>query len=230
MPCIIEVGGQVEPDCPLPAVGATLRFVERQEREPEPEQQPAMPSPAAPVLVPAPAAPVPAAAVPVPAVVAPAVETAETVGVADDIAAVTDAVTDMGLPASPVVMLALAAIVVLGGTKGWAFWRQRSEQSHAMAMKKLEMEAAAAKGSDTSSPKACRAVHQEMRAELASLLTTTTGQEARITAAERQLLPIDIDGVERQVRRLASRVADAEEAAGVLARRLKSIEDADADG
>jgi hypothetical protein len=161
--------------------------------------------------------------------------TTESVGVADDIAAVTDAVGDMGLgPASPIVIIALAAIVVLFGTKGWSFWLQRSEQNHKMAMKKMEMESAeqalAAKGTESSSPKACRLVHEDLKSEIATMKAKEVGQEARLEATERKLqllASFDPADVDRQIKRVALHADEVDESVVRLARRVRGLEEVD---
>ena len=68
---------------------------------------------------------------------------------------------------NPLLALGLAAIAVLGGGSAWKLWTKRSEQSHELAMKRLELDAATMNG--TAQPPPCQAKQAEVDAKLAAL-------------------------------------------------------------
>lgn len=88
---------------------------------------------------------------------------------------------------NPLLALGLAAIAVLGGGSAWKLWTKRSEQSHELAMKRLELEAATMNG--TAQPVPCQTKQAEVDAKLAAF-------EARLGKVEKTslALPDGFDG------------------------------------
>jgi hypothetical protein len=82
---------------------------------------------------------------------------------------------------NPLLALGLAAIAVLGGGSAWKLWTKRSEQSHELAMKRLELDAATMNG--TAQPPPCQAKQAEVDAKLAAL-------EARLGKVEKTSLAL----------------------------------------
>lgn len=82
---------------------------------------------------------------------------------------------------NPLLALGLAAIAVLGGGSAWKLWTKRSEQSHELAMKRLELDAATMNG--TAQPPPCQTKQAETDAKLAAL-------EARLGKVERTSLAL----------------------------------------
>mgnify|MGYP003337941261 CR=1 FL=1 len=82
---------------------------------------------------------------------------------------------------NPLLALGLAAIAVLGGGSAWKLWTKRSEQSHELAMKRLELEAATMNG--TAQPPPCQMKQAETEAKIAAL-------EARLGKVERTSLAL----------------------------------------
>ena len=101
---------------------------------------------------------------------------------------------------NPMLALGLAVLAVVGGGSAWKLWTKRSEQSHELAMKRLELEAATMNG--TAQPPPCQVKQAEVDAKLAAL-------EARIAKAEKTslALPEDFDADE-----LGGRVSKVEAA------------------
>ena len=96
---------------------------------------------------------------------------------------------------NPFIVLGLAVLAVVGGGSAWKLWTKRSEQSHELAMKRLEMDAATMNG--TAQPPPCQMKQAEVDAQLAAL-------EARIAKTEKASLafPDDFD-VDELVARLS---------------------------
>lgn len=82
---------------------------------------------------------------------------------------------------NPMLALGLAVLAVVGGGSAWKLWTKRSEQSHELAMKRLELEAATMNG--TAQPPPCQVKQAEVDAKLAAL-------EARIAKAEKTSLAL----------------------------------------
>lgn len=82
---------------------------------------------------------------------------------------------------NPLLALGLAAIAVLGGGSAWKLWTKRSEQSHELAMKRLELDAATMNG--TAQPPPCQAKQAEVDAKLAAF-------EARLGKVEKTSLAL----------------------------------------
>lgn len=86
-------------------------------------------------------------------------------------------------PFAPLVMIALAAIAVLGGRQGWKFYSERSAQNHELEMKKLELQAQSAQA-PTQQPPPCIAKQAETDARIGTLDARIDTVEARIKALE----------------------------------------------
>jgi hypothetical protein len=82
---------------------------------------------------------------------------------------------------NPLLALGLAAIAVLGGGSAWKLWTKRSEQSHELAMKRLELDAATING--TAQPPPCQTKQAETDAKIAAI-------EARLGKVEKASLAV----------------------------------------
>lgn len=96
---------------------------------------------------------------------------------------------------NPVIVLGLAILAVVGGGSAWKLWTKRSEQSHELAMKRLELDAATMNG--TAQPPPCQTKQAEVEAKLAAL-------EARIAQTEKASLAFpDVFDADELVGRLS---------------------------
>lgn len=160
-----------------PAAAAPQPPPAPQPEEPQPSPQPAPPPEPPPALV-------------------------ESVGVAQDITAATDAAKALGGDYAPMVGLALAGMAVAGGSKAWSFYRDRAEQKHEQEMKKLEIEAQS-KGMDGQQPPPCAAKSTAMQAEIDGLKSKLGGIEKKTASISAEF---DGEDLERKVKRLRKRV------------------------
>jgi hypothetical protein len=94
-----------------------------------------------------------------------------------------------GAGGQPFLALALAVLAVVGGGSAWKLWTKRSEQTHELAMKRLELDSATMNG--TTQPPPCQTKQAETEARLVSM-------EARLAKAEKAsiALPADFDADE----------------------------------
>lgn len=160
---------------------------------------------------------VPAAAHPAPTPPAPVEVQAEPVTQAAPVAG--ELIDATGLPdvsqlqalagESPMLLLALAVLFVVGGGAGWRFWLKLSEQKHEQAMAKLAIDRELA-GLNGAQPPPCQAAAAKMQREIDAL-------EKRVGKVERRpsaTLPSDFDGDD-----LIARVERLEKAAKAPARK-----------
>jgi uncharacterized protein HemX len=104
---------------------------------------------------------------------------------------------------NPMLMLAMAVLVVVGGGAGWRFWTKMSEQKHEQAMAKLALEREMA-GLQGAQPPPCQAAGAKLQREVDAL-------EKRLGKLERRpspSLPSDFDADD-----LIARVEKIEKAA-----------------
>ena len=104
---------------------------------------------------------------------------------------------------NPMLMLAMAVLVVVGGGAGWKFWTKMSEQRHEQAMAKLALEREMA-GLQGAQPPPCQTATAKMQREVDAL-------EKRLGKLERRpspSLPSDFDADD-----LIARVEKIEKAA-----------------
>jgi uncharacterized protein HemX len=104
---------------------------------------------------------------------------------------------------NPMLMLAMAVLVVVGGGAGWRFWTKMSEQKHEQAMAKLALEREMA-GLQGAQPPPCQTATAKMQREVDAL-------EKRLGKLERRpspALPSDFDADD-----LIARVEKIEKAA-----------------
>jgi len=151
------------------------------------------------------AEPVQAAA---PAEPVPATEAATLVpDAAQDVTAAADAAAKLGGDYAPLVAIVLAAIAVLGGSKAWSFYKERSAQQHELAMKQLELNAQAQV--PTVQPPPCQAAQAKVEAQLSEHASQLAELQKKQAAAERKAASLpDVD-----VGELDERVAKLEKAA-----------------
>jgi hypothetical protein len=137
----------------------------------------------------------------------------ETVGVADEITAVTDAAADLGPGQAPWVVLIVSALAVFGGAKAWGYYRQRANQKHELAMKKMDLDAKG-KGLGSTVPPACIPVHTKLTAQIAETNTEVENIKLLLTTVTRRSLltaELDPEDIERQFKRLGRRIQDLED-------------------
>jgi uncharacterized protein HemX len=104
---------------------------------------------------------------------------------------------------NPMLMLALAVLVIVGGGAGWKFWTKMSEQRHEQAMAKLALEREMA-GLQGAQPPPCQTATAKMQRDVDAL-------EKRLGKLERRpspSLPADFDADD-----LITRVEKLEKAA-----------------
>jgi hypothetical protein len=71
-------------------------------------------------------------------------------------------------PYAPFILLAIAAMTVLGGKKAWDFWGERSERQHQLELKRLDIQAQQA-GLQGAQPPPCQVKQAETEARLTAL-------------------------------------------------------------
>lgn len=71
-------------------------------------------------------------------------------------------------PYAPFVLLAIAALTVLGGKKAWDFWGERSARQHELELRKLDIQAQQA-GLQGAQPPPCQVKQAETDARLSAL-------------------------------------------------------------
>jgi hypothetical protein len=126
---------------------------------------------------------------------------------AQDVTAAADAAAKLGGDYAPIVAIVLAAIAVLGGSKAWSFYKDRSAQQHELALKQLEVQAQASV--PTVQPPPCQAAQTKVEAQLSEHSAKLTELERKAAAAERKAASLpDVD-----VGELDERVAKLEKAA-----------------
>lgn len=126
---------------------------------------------------------------------------------AQDVTAAADAAAQLGGDYAPLVAIVLAAIAVLGGSKAWSFWKERSAQQHELAMKQLELQAQAQV--PTVQPPPCQAAQAKVDAQLSEHASQLSELQKKQAAAERKAASLpDVD-----VGELDERVAKLEKAA-----------------
>jgi hypothetical protein len=126
---------------------------------------------------------------------------------AQDVTAAADAAAKLGGDYAPLVAIVLAAIAVLGGSKAWSYWKDRSAQQHELAMKQLELQAQAQV--PTVQPPPCQAAQAKVEAQLAEHTSQLAELARKQAEAERRAVAMpDVD-----VGELDERVAKLEKAA-----------------
>lgn len=99
---------------------------------------------------------------------------------------------------NPVLMIAMALIVVGGGTAGWKFWSTLSEQRHEQAMKRLELETQQA-GLAGVQPPPCQATTVELRKEIASLEAKVARLDKNVKSYSANLDSFDESAFEKRL-------------------------------
>ena len=111
---------------------------------------------------------------------------------AQDVTAAADAAAKLGGDYAPLVAIVLAAIAVLGGSKAWSFWKERSAQQHELALKQLEVQAQAQV--PTVQPPPCQAAQAKVEAQLSEHSAKLAELERKAAAAERKAASLpDVD-------------------------------------
>lgn len=82
---------------------------------------------------------------------------------------------------NPLLLLALALLVVVGGPLGWRLWTKLSEQQHEQAMKRLELERDMA-GLNGAQPPPCQATSTKLQKELDALEKRHAELSRRVSA------------------------------------------------
>ena len=97
--------------------------------------------------------------------------------------------------------LIAAVILVVGGTAGWKFWSQLSEQKHEQAMKDREI-AAQEKGLGAAQPIPCQTVTKSQADAIARLSAQVEELTSRLVKVEKKStsLSADFDGEEVEER------------------------------
>jgi uncharacterized protein HemX len=98
----------------------------------------------------------------------------------------------------PVLMIALALIVVGGGTAGWKFWSTLSEQRHEQAMKRMEIDAQKS-GLAGAQPPPCQAANAELRKEIASLEAKVARLDKNVKSVSSNLDSFDEAAFEKRL-------------------------------
>lgn len=130
-------------------------------------------------------------------------ETSAEMPVTDDLADVSGAAgaaAQLGGEYAPVVGIVLAGMAILGGSKAWAFYRERAEQRHELAMTELKMRAA----DPAVRPQPC----QQAQAQVDQRLDE---QDRKIAKLERHAVEMqDFDGEDmaRRVKRIERRLRE----------------------
>lgn len=117
-----------------------------------------------------------------------------------DVSGAADAAAKLGGDYAPLVGLALAAMAILGGGKAWAFYKERSEQKHALEMAKLKMQAQ----DPNMRPQPCKQAQAQLDEKLESI-------ERKIAKLERHSFDLgDFDGDDciRRLKKLERRLSD----------------------
>jgi len=123
---------------------------------------------------------------------------------AHDVTAAADAAAKLGGDYAPIVAIVLAGIAVLGGSKAWSFYKERSAQKHELEMKKLEVQSA-----PTVQPPPCQAAQLKVDAQLSEHASQLSELQRKQAAAERKAASLpDVD-----IGELDERVAKLEKAA-----------------
>lgn len=126
---------------------------------------------------------------------------------AHDVTAAADAAAKLGGDYAPLVAIVLAAIAVLGGSKAWSFYKERSSQKHELALKQLEVQAQV--NAPTVQPPPCQVAQAKVDAQLLEHSAKLSELERKAAAAERKAASLpDVD-----VGELDERVAKLEKAA-----------------
>jgi hypothetical protein len=112
---------------------------------------------------------------------------------------------------NPMLMLAMAVLVVVGGGAGWRFWTKMSEQKHEQAMAKLALEREMA-GLHGAQPPPCQTANAKIAKDIEAL-------EKRLGKIERRASPtlpadFDADDLIARVEKLEKAAKPARVAAG----------------
>lgn len=123
------------------------------------------------------------------------------------VSAAADAASKIGGDYAPLLAVILAAVAVLGGSKAWSYYKERSAQKHELAMRELEIRAQA-QGLNGAQPPPCQAAQAKIEAEI-------EGLKGRLAAVEKKAatLSADFDGedIERTLKKLTKTVKAMQE-------------------
>ena len=100
---------------------------------------------------------------------------------------------------SPVAVVILAGIAILGGGAAWKFYNKKAEMTHEMKMKELEMKSQ----SPSQSPPPCIVKHTELDAKLAAV-------DAKLSKLDKKTSGLSIDGDSPSTEELDSRLIKLE--------------------
>lgn len=125
-----------------------------------------------------------------------------------------------GANGNPMMLLAMAAVALLGGKKVWEVLKQRQEQAHEAKMAQIEA---------TKSVHAeCQAKQSALQEQVAAMARVVQGLEERAAAAERRAGEI-VQKAEARVGELEAKVGDIQkQAAAAEAKAKKAAKDAKA--